>query len=101
MSARAVGAERAERAERAVGAELLQPDELLRSIERTDELLRSIEPICVDDQDWSWVGHSYHSMLERNKERSPWKRAAAAVAAAARRGEPAPPLIGAPLRQCG
>ena len=91
MSARAVGAERAERAERAVGAELLQPD----------ELLRSIEPICVDDQDWSWVGHSYHSMLERNKERSPWKRAAAAVAAAARRGEPAPPLIGAPLRQCG
>jgi len=86
-------AECAERVERAVGAELLQPD----------ELLRSIEPSCVDDQDWSWVGRSYRSMLERNKEieRSPWKRAAAAVAAAARRGEPAPPLIGAPLRQCG
>jgi hypothetical protein len=82
-----------ERDSRADGAELLEPD----------ELLRAIGPIPVADQDWSWVRRSHLSFERNNKEieRSPWLRAAAAVRAAAWRGDPAPPLIGAPLRQCG
>jgi hypothetical protein len=73
------------------GAELVHPAELI--------LLTA--PTYRGNEDWSWTRDSDARRFERVKdiERSPWLRAAAAVHAAARRGDPAPSLATASLRE--
>ena len=75
------------------GAELVHPAELILPTAPTYH--------GHEDWDWDWTRDSVARRFERVKdtERSPWLRAAAAVHAAARRGDPAPSLAPASLRE--
>jgi len=76
------------------GAELVHPAELIL-------LTVPTVPTYHGYEDWSWTRDSDARRFERVRdiERSPWLRAAAAVHAAARRGDPAPSLAPASLRE--
>ena len=77
------------------GAELVHPAELIL-------LTVPTVPTYLGYEDWDWTRDSVARRFERVKEieRSPWLRAAAAVRAAAGRGDPAP-LAAASLRESG